>query len=286
MILSLLVPAVLATCPTPVSTTTWIRDVDAITEAAFAAEPGVDQSFEALYQSASCADGPIEATNLAALWLARGAWDVLSGHTTDETREFFATSRVIGGDAAWNTIFGPDVEAWFRAADLESSPTGTLLLFEPHEVLVIDGVVYDQVGPVSLLAGVHLVQWSLNGSWQGKWIRVDSGTSLRVGIAPVQEVSSEGERGASRRFIRIVPLAGAGAGAAVAILGLSRVIGAGRDYEEASATVVDPPTAQDWLAAKANLRGAVSTGRTGAAMAVGGTAVAVGLGTIGLVVRF
>lgn len=169
-------------CPASISAERWSTQLHQLQEDALFGADGADQALARLTDDALCVDAPISSAELAALWLARGSWEVLTNATGPNTRDYFANAWAIGGEAAWDPSYGTKVQAWFYES-APSGPPAALLIYEPNDVMALDGVVIYDAGPFTLTPGEHLVQWSVDGVWRGVWIHLGPGEQKLLGAA-------------------------------------------------------------------------------------------------------
>lgn len=172
-----------APCTDSISAERWSEQLRTLQEDALFGADGADQALAQLTDDALCVDAPISSAELAALWLARGSWEVLTNAVGHNTRGYFANAWAIGGEAAWDPSYGTKVQAWFYES-APSGPPAALLIYEPNDVMALDGVVIYDAGPFTLTPGEHLVQWSVDGVWRGLWIHLGPGEQKLLGTPP------------------------------------------------------------------------------------------------------
>lgn len=172
----------------------WAEHLDQIRDDVALANEGVAASLDELTHAATCTTGPIERRDLSRLWMARGAWLVLTHSSETDAARALSAAKALSGDEALDPIYGPGVASAFAVA--EPAPNGKLQVYLPHQVLVIDGEVRYEDGEIELPAGTHLVQWSEDEAWSSAWIDVTAGCTTSFG-APAA---------APNRAPRLVPL--------------------------------------------------------------------------------
>ena len=122
-------------CPERVDAEGFRARVDAVREPVAFAEERAHQlirDVEALVPD--CLTGPVDTADLAALWLARGAFELLK----EDGDPFIAETRltwayVVGSSWAYDDIYGPQVLDVFEEVASQLLPKGTLDLSFPPQ---------------------------------------------------------------------------------------------------------------------------------------------------------
>ncbi|GEM_PF-5591392 len=174
--------------------------VDAVREpVAFAEDTAHDliRAVEALVPD--CLDGPVETEDLAALWLARGAYEILRPGGDPAIAEMRLTwAYVVGSSWAFDDIYGPQVLDRFEAVASQLLPKGTLDVSFPPEALpsevYLNGDRLDRRGPMAMPAGMHLLQWKTGETWQSALVPLRENSRITVGGGPSNEVADEERR--------------------------------------------------------------------------------------------
>lgn len=176
-----------AECPQRITPDAFRSRVEGVREPVAFADPQARHEVDVLLQMLEgCVNGPIRREDIASLFLARGAIEILSGAPTDWhiklARDHLTWAYVVGSRDAWEPIYGPQVEEIFDEVSGHLLTKGVLDLSfrQAPEVLVVDG---DRVatGRGFLTAGAHVVQWKDADGWHGELVKLESGETRVVG---------------------------------------------------------------------------------------------------------
>jgi hypothetical protein len=189
-----------AACPERVDAAGFKARVEAVREpVAFAEDSALNliRRVEALVPE--CLDGPLETEDLAALWLARGAYEVLRPGGDPASAETYLTwAYVVGSSWAYDDIYGPQVLDIFEAVAAQLLPKGTLDFSFPPDakptLVYLNGDLLDRTGPLTMPAGMHLVQWKLGEQWVAQLVPLKENSRITVGGGPPTEGTGEQKR--------------------------------------------------------------------------------------------
>lgn len=237
-----------------------------------------------------CLSGPVTPSMAA-------DWHVLWGflhvvESPEDAQRAYAAGRLANPDYSAAEVLGPSKSAMqrFEALPLEGRQLVTLKA-PPQGQIYLDGaptlersagwpVIYQWVGEdqkMMVSAGLGSTDVQPGFPSAAVEIKPPDGNGNGNGNPPPPK---------KLKPVKIALLAGAGAAGAVALVGVAGLVGSGADYEESSATNVDPPTALDWYAARESASASLDRNHSRGAMAVGGAAAAVGLGVVGIIIDF
>jgi hypothetical protein len=188
-ILPLLVSsATAAECPERITPEAFRTRIEAVREpVAFADPMAQGQIDDLLALMESCINGPVRRQDIAALFLARGAWEILAGTESDWhqqlARDHLTWAYAVGSRDAWEPMYGPQVEEVFDEVSSSLLEKGVLdLTFRSvPEVMVLDGEVVREQGRRFVTAGAHLVQWKDGQGWHGEIIRLAPEETKTIG---------------------------------------------------------------------------------------------------------
>lgn len=143
-----------------------------------------------------CLDGPVETGDLAALWLARGAYEVLRPDGDPEVAQTRLTwAYVVGSSWAYDDIYGPQVLDRFEAVASQLLPKGTLDISFPAEnppsEVYLNGDRLERTGPLAMPAGMHLVQWKVGERWVAQLVPLRENSRITVGGGTASEADEE-----------------------------------------------------------------------------------------------
>jgi hypothetical protein len=143
-----------------------------------------------------CLDGPVETSDLAALWLARGAYEILRPGGDLAVAEIRLTwAYVVGSSWAYDDIYGPQVLEGFEAVSSQLLPKGTLDVSFPPDVrpteVYLNGDKLDRIGPLVMPAGMHLLQWKVGEDWRSTLVPLRENSRITVGGGPPTEAATQ-----------------------------------------------------------------------------------------------
>ncbi len=171
--------------------------VEAVREpVAFAEDTAHDliRNVEALVPD--CLDGPVETSDLAALWLARGAYEILRpGGDPAIATERLTWAYVVGSSWAYDDIYGPQVLDQFEAVASQLLPKGTMDVSFPADArpseVYLNGDKLERTGPLPMPEGMHLLQWKTGETWQATLVPLRENSRITVGGGPPTEGAGE-----------------------------------------------------------------------------------------------
>jgi hypothetical protein len=188
-ILPLLVSsATAAECTERITPEAFRTRVEAVREPVAFADPTAQGQIDNLLAlMENCINGPVRREDIAGLFLARGAWEILAGAQSDWhqqlARDHLTWAYAVGSRDAWEPMYGPQVEKVFDEISSQLLEKGVLdLTFRTvPEVTVLDGVVVREQGRRFVTAGAHLVQWKDETGWHGEIIRLAPEETKTIG---------------------------------------------------------------------------------------------------------
>ena len=177
-----------AECTERITPEAFRTRVEAVREpVAFADPTAQGQIDELLALMERCINGPVRREDIAGLFLARGAWEILAGAESDWhqqlARDHLTWAYAVGSRDAWEPMYGPQVEEVFDEVSSELLQKGVLdLTFRRvPEVTVLDGEVVREQGRRFVTAGAHLVQWKDEAGWHGEIVRLAPEETKTIG---------------------------------------------------------------------------------------------------------
>ncbi len=174
-------------CPERLDAAGFKARVEAVREPVAFADPEAQRlirEIEALVPD--CLAGPVETEDLAALWLARGAFEILRpGGDLEKADTRLTWAYVVGSSWAYDDIYGPQVLDRFETIASQLLPKGTLDLSFPEGVrpsaIYLNGDLMNRTGPILMSAGMHLVQWQVGDQWTAQLVPLRENSRLTVG---------------------------------------------------------------------------------------------------------
>ena len=188
-ILPLLVSSVSAAeCTERITPEAFRARVEAVREPVAFADPAAQGQIDGLLVLMErCINGPVRREDIAGLFLARGAWEILAGAESDWhlqlARDHLTWAYAVGSRDAWEPMYGPQVEEVFDEVSSQLLEKGVLdLTFRSvPEVTVLDGEVVREQGRRFVTAGAHLVQWKDETGWHGQIVRLEPEETKSIG---------------------------------------------------------------------------------------------------------
>ncbi|MEE2751941.1 MAG: hypothetical protein VX519_10960 [Myxococcota bacterium] len=174
-------------CPQRITPDAFRSRVEAVREPVAFADPEARKEVDVLVRMLEgCVNGPIRREDIAALFLARGAIEILSGAPTEWhiklARDHLTWAYVVGSRDAWEPIYGPQVEEIFDEVSGHLLTKGVLDLSfrQAPEALVVDGDLV-QGGRRWVTAGAHVVQWKDSDGWHGELVKLAAEETRVIG---------------------------------------------------------------------------------------------------------
>ncbi len=174
-------------CPQRITPDAFRSRVEGVREPVAFADPEARKEVDVLMRMLEgCINGPIRREDLAGLFLARGAIEILSGAATEWhiklARDHLTWAYVVGSRDAWEPIYGPQVEEIFDEVSGQLLEKGVLDLSfrQAPEALVLDGSLV-QGGRVWVTAGAHVVQWKDAEGWHGELVKLEAEETRVIG---------------------------------------------------------------------------------------------------------
>jgi len=184
----LLSPAMAGECAERITAEAFRTRVEAVREPVAFADPSAQKQLDSLLSLLNgCINGPIRREDIAAVFLARGALEILSGADSEWhiklARDHLTWAYAVGSRDAWEPMYGPQVEEVFDEVSGQLLEKGVLdLTFRSApEVMVVDGDVVRDTGRRFVTAGAHVVQWKDGTGWHGEFVRLAPEETKSVG---------------------------------------------------------------------------------------------------------